>query len=71
MLRLDGFLTQSHHREDTTTDALWFDEDRGSILICSGAAPRFAPATDTDMRHLLHLLDVSQEQAQEILLHVK
>jgi hypothetical protein len=70
MLRLDGFLTQNHHRDDTTTDALGFDEDRGCIFTWAGKGPRFAFATDADMRQLLQLLDVSQEQAQEILLQV-
>lgn len=67
MTRLDRFLAHSRHRADTTTHALWFDEDRREILMMSEASRRFVFVNDAEIQQFLLLLDLTQERAQEVL----
>jgi len=69
--RLEGFLAQSRHRANTTTHTLWFDEDRGDILMLSGASRRFVSVDDADIQLLLRLLDLTQERAQAVLTQIR
>jgi carbonic anhydrase len=65
--RLEGFLARRRHRSDITTHTLWFDEDRGDLLILSGKSRQFVSADDAEIRQFLRLLNVPEQRAQEVI----
>lgn len=65
--RMEGFLARNRHRSDITTHTLWFDEDRGDLLMLSGDSRQFVSAADAEIQQFLHLLNVPEERAQEVI----